>query len=122
MVKCINLTYDSSLTVSTKFESITPTLGVSFVKSVPATDSNGAEYILYITEAGNVSLGTGLVIETSNYAVVKKDNLKKVLAYTTFVVPAVYSTGLFLEGTYESQGGSKIVVDSTPVRKFCVRL
>ncbi len=121
MVQCLQLTYDSSLTTSTKFESLNPTPGVSFVKSVPATDKNGVEYILYITESGNISLTTGLVIETSNYAVVKKENLKKVLAYITFVVPAVYTTGLFVEGTYESSNGSKITVDSTPVRKLCVK-
>lgn len=121
MSKCLQLTYDSSLTLTTKFENPTPAPGVFFIKQVPATDSKGENYTINITESGIISFISNKILETSNYVIIKDSNPNKVITTATFIVPANNQTGKFIPGTYVSENGSKVVVDNSNIRKLCVK-
>lgn len=122
MVRFIKLSYDASKVLVSEFNTASPTPGKIYLFELDGVDANGNLYKLKVSQNAIIPNNASVVEQVANYAVSAVSNPTVLLAYTTFVVPTYVSSGDFVEGTYVSQNGSKIVIDSTPIRKLCLKV
>jgi len=123
MVRLIRLFYninETSLKESV-FTTISPTPGKIYLYELKGYDEDGKTYRIYVRQDAIIPNNEKVVNQASTYSIYDESDPTTVLVSTTFIIPTYVDTGDFLLGTYTSQNGSKITIDSFPTRKMILK-
>ena len=123
MVRLIKVNYNVNETSlkETVFTTATPTPGKIYLYELLGYDDSGKKYKIFVRQDAIIPNNDKVVNQVSSYSIFEESNPSVLLVYTTFVIPTYVDSGDFLTGTYTSQNGSKITIDSTPVRKMTLK-
>lgn len=111
MVKTIEVvfTYDTPIVTST-FSSSTLNPGSIIVLTFNGKDSCGNKYLINLNQYGTHTVENNTNRQVSDFLIANKDYPDKIISNVSFSVQSDATSGRFLNGTYETPDGNKLIV------------